>query len=354
MLRMLTSGESHNKGISVIIDGMPAGLRISVDLINRELRRRKSGYGRSERMAIEGDCVEILSGIRKGKTIGSPIHLFVKNRDYQRENFEMASFENPITTPRPGHADLTGILKFGFNDIRNVLERASARETVARVSAGAIFKAFLNEFNIQVTSRIISISNVKNRNQIHKIINRAKEKGDTLGGVIEIYGDNVPPGLGTYVHFDKRLDARVGFAMLSIPSVKGIEIGDAFKNALRSGSEVHDEIYYNKEKNFYRKTNRAGGIEGGMSNGERIIVRLYVKPIPTLKKPLGSVDIKKKNPAPALTTRSDICVVPAIGVIGEAMLAYVIADALCEKFGNDCLGDIKKAYKTYQKRIKNV
>ncbi len=354
MIRILTSGESHNKGISVIIDGMPAGLRISVDLIDRELKRRQSGYGRSERMTIESDCVEILSGIRQARTIGSPIHLFVKNRDYQAENFEAKNFRSPITAPRPGHADLAGVLKFGFSDIRDVLERASARETVARVSAGAIFKAFLKEFNIHITSHIISIGNVRCKKEIRNLINRARKNGDTLGGIVEIYGDNVPAGLGSYTQFDRRLDARIGFAMLSIPSVKGIEIGDAFKNALRFGSEVHDEIYYNQKKNFYRKTNRAGGIEGGMSNGARVIVRLYVKPIPTLSKPLGSVDIKTKNRVPAYITRADICVVPAVAVIGEAMLAYVIADAVCEKFGNDNLQDIKKAFRLYQKRIKDV
>lgn len=354
MLRMLTSGESHNKGISVIIDGMPAGLRISVDLINRELRRRQLGDGRSERMVIECDCVEILSGIRKGKTIGSPIHLFVKNRDYRPEYFEMKSLKSFITAPRPGHADLTGALKFGFTDIRDVLERASARETVARVCAGAVFKIFLSEFDISITSRIIAVGNAKTEGEICKIIKRAEAKGDTLGGVAEIYGDNVPLGLGTYTQFNRRLDARIGLAMLSIPSVKGIEIGDAFKNALKFGSDVHDEIYYNKEKTFYRKTNRAGGIEGGMSNGERIIVRLYAKPIPTLRKPLSSIDLMKKKSAPAYTTRSDVCVVHAVAVIGEAMLSYVIADTLCEKFGNDNLMDIKNAYRHYQERIQNV
>jgi len=354
MIRMLSSGESHNKGISVIIDGLPAGLKISVDLIDKELKRRRAGYGRSERMVIEEDRVEILSGIRMGRTIGSPIHLFIKNKDYQQQKFGKQGSRKPVTVPRPGHADLAGLLKFGFTDIQDVLERASARETVARVGASAIFKIFLKEFDVTISSKVISIGTARNGIQMKKLIDEARKKGDTLGGVVEVYADNVPAGLGSYTQFDKRLDARIGMTMLSIPSVKGVEIGEAFKNSLRFGSETHDEIFYSKNANFYRKTNRAGGIEGGISNGERIIARLYAKPIPTLRTPLHSIDLKTKKQARAYKTRADVCVVEAVGVIGEAMLTYVVADALCEKFGGDNLVDIKRSYCVYLKRTKNV
>jgi chorismate synthase len=354
MIRMLTSGESHNQGMSVIIDGIPAGLRVSVEFIQRELKRRKKGIGRSKRMELEEEPVEILSGVRLGRTIGSPITLFIKNKDYRRDEFLSQKNKNTVTIPRPGHADLGGLLKFGFEDIQDVLERASARETVSRVAAGAVFKLLLKEFNITINSRLIQIGKEKNKNKIKRLIMQAKEKGDTLGGIVVVYADGVCPGLGSYTQFDKRLDALIGMAMLSIPSVKGIEIGEAIFSSMHYGSLVHDKIFYDKRRGFYHKTNNAGGIEGGMSNGERIFIRLYIKPIPTLQNPLKSVDIKNKRPLPAPVFRADVCAVEAIGVIAESMLAYVLARVICEKFGGDCILNMKKNYQQYLKRIKNV
>lgn len=347
MIRILSGGESHGPGISIIIDGMPAGLRVSSDYINSELLRRRCASGRSKRMEFEKDSVEILSGLRNGKTIGSPITLYIKNIDYRRK-------ESVMTIPRPGHADLGGLLKFGFSDICDVSERASARETVARVGAGAIFKTFLKEFGIKIISRIIAIGKARDKDGMGMIIKKAEKKGDTLGGIVEVYADNVCAGLGSYTQFDKRLDGRIGLAMLSIPSVKGIEIGEAIKGSVAFGSEFHDEIYYSPQRGIYRKTNNAGGIEGGMSNGERIVVRLYIKPIPTLHNPMRTVDLKTKKATRAPNPRADVCVVESVGVIAESMLAYILCDAICEKFGCDRLSDIKRGYNSYLKRIKDV
>ncbi|MEO0184472.1 MAG: chorismate synthase [candidate division WOR-3 bacterium] len=352
MIRILSAGESHGQGITIIIDGVPAGLMISIDAISKELGRRRSGFGRSERMKIENDNFEILSGVRNGRTIGSPLTLFVKNADYRKEEF--MTKKNSVYTPRPGHADLAGILKFGFSDIQDVAERSSARETVARVCAGAVFKTFLNEFGIIVNSKVIAVGPARNKSQMRKLIQEKRRNGDTLGGVVEIYADNICPGLGSYTQFDRRLDARIGFVMLSIPSVKGVEIGEAIKGSTMFGSEFHDEICYNNQRGIYRKTNNAGGIEGGVSNGERIKIRLYIKPIPTLKNSLKSVDLNTKRLTRAPNPRADVCVVESIGVIGESMLAYILADEICEKFGCDTLNDIKKSYGQYIKRIKNV
>ncbi len=355
MIRILTGGESHGPGLTAIIDGMPAGIRIRVDFINKELKRRQTGMGRSERMKIENDKIEIISGVKNGRTIGSPITLFIRNIDYQQDEFLFEKKKGRIITiPRPGHADLPGLLKFGFFDVQDVLERASARETATRVAAGGIFKIFLSEFDINIGSRVISIGSATKKNQMLRLIRSAQKNGDTLGGIVEVYADNVCPGLGSYTQFDKRLDALIGMAMLSIPSVKGIEIGEAIKGSGILGSRLHDEIFFNKSNGFYRKTNNAGGIEGGMSNGERISVRLYAKPIPTLQNPLCSIDTKTKKRALAPRLRADVCVVESICVIAEAMLAYVLVHAFCEKFGGDCLADIKKNYRAYQKRIKNV
>ncbi|MEO0128894.1 MAG: chorismate synthase [candidate division WOR-3 bacterium] len=355
MVRILTAGESHGPGLTAIIEGMPAGIRIEVDFINKELKRRQSGMGRSERMKIENDEIEIISGVKNGKTIGSPITLFIRNTDYRKAHFLLEKKKDRgITIPRPGHADLPGLLKFGLFDIQDVLERASARETAMRVAAGAVFKIFLNEFEINIGSRVVSIGSAKKKNQFLNLIRRAQKIGETLGGIVEVYADNVCPGLGSYTQFDKRLDALIGLAMLSIPSVKGIEIGEAIKSTFIFGSKFHDEIFFSKNNGFYRRTNNAGGIEGGVSNGERILIRLYAKPIPTLGNPLYSVDIKTQKRTLAPKPRADVCVVESICVIAEAMLAYVIASAICEKFGSDCLADIKKNYRFYQKRIKNV
>ncbi len=380
MIRLLTSGESHGKGISAIIEGLPANIPIDIAFINNELIRRQKGYGRGKRMKIEHDKVQILAGLRYGKTIGSPINLFITNKDYKNwkdiMQIEPGKESIGITSPRPGHADLSGILKYNFRDIRNVIERASARETAIRVAAGAIFKLFLKDFGITFYSRTISVGKINSieinrkyeelddtplrcsdpvkEKQMMKLIDEAKNKKDTVGGITEVVAKGVCPGLGSYSQYDKKLDARIALAMLSIPSVKGIEIGKAFENSKKFGSTVHDEIFYNTEKGFYRKTNRAGGIEGGISNGEDIIINLAIKPIPTLGKPLHSVDILTKEKRLAQKERADICVVPAVGVIAEAMLAYVISCAFLEKFGNDNMDDIKSNYNLYINRIKNV
>ncbi len=380
MIRWLTSGESHGKGISTVIEGLPAGIPVDVRFINSELFRRQKGYGRGKRMKIEHDKVEILAGIRYGKTIGSPVHLFVVNKDYENwkviMQIEPAKESPKVTSPRPGHADFPGALKYGFTDIRNVIERASARETALRVAAGAIFKLFLKEFGINFYSYTIAIGEVKSTDmkignaeledsplrcrdqkkekEMMKLIDKAKNRKDTIGGISEVIAKGICPGLGSYSHFDRRLDAKIAHAMLSIPSVKGIEIGSAFENSKKFGSDVHDEIFYNSKKGFFHMTNRAGGIEGGISNGEDIVIRLAIKPIPTLGKPLHSVDIITKEKRLAQKERADICVVPAVGVIAEAMLAFVIADAFLEKFGTDSMNDIKSNYNLYMKRIRNV
>lgn len=380
MIRWLTSGESHGKGLSVIIENLPAGIPLRVEFINNELSRRQKGYGRGKRMNIEKDHVEIVSGVRHGKTIGSPINLFIVNKDFEnwKEIMQVEPVEttDKVTAPRPGHADLAGVLKYGFDDVRNVIERASARETAARVAAGAVFKLLLKNFEIEFYSHTVAIGkiNISERKrelieientplrcldpdkekEMVSLIDEARIKGDTLGGISEIVAAGVCPGLGSYAHYDKRLDAGIAQAMLSIPSVKGVEIGDAIDNSRRFGSEVHDEIFFNKNRSFYRETNRAGGIEGGISNGEDIIVRLVVKPIPTLGKPLHSVDISTKEERLAQKERADVCVLPAVGVIAESMLAFVIANALVEKFGGDCLDDIKSNYESYINRIANV
>lgn len=367
MLRFLTSGESHGEMLIAILEGMPAGLTISSNFINNELKRRQLGFGRSERMQIETDEAEIVSGLYNNKTIGSPICLIIKNKGLSQWT--------KITSPRPGHADLAGITKYGFNDIRGVLERASARETVTRVAIGAIIKQLLKEFNITIFSLVIEIGGVKlnykgsydenlkvkveksylscpdeiTEEKMKTKINKAKKMGDSLGGIFEVVGLNIPVGLGSYVHFDRRLDACLAYALMSIPAIKGVEIGAGFCLASKYGSEVHDEIFYDKH-GFYRKTNNAGGIEGGMSNGEPIILRAVMKPIPTLEKPLKSVDILTKEQTKACKQRSDICAVPSAAVVGEAMVSYEIANSFLEKFGGDSLTEIKKNYKNYIKK----
>ncbi len=377
MIRWLGAGESHGKGISVIIDGLPAGIAIDVEAINRELSRRQMGYGRGRRMKIENDRVLIFSGIRHGKTLGSPVQLLVINRDYKNwtEVMEIGPGGSGmrITKPRPGHGDLAGYLKYGFDDIRNVLERASARTTVSWVAGGAIFKQFLANFGITIYSHTLRIGRIQAKKvdqditeldntplrcldsqkekQMMELIDQAQRRGDSVGGVCEVIAQGVCAGLGTYAQFDRRLDARIGQVMFSIPSVKGVEIGSGFDSAQRFGSEVQDQIYYKKARGFYRRTNRAGGIEAGVSNGEDIIVRLWCKPIPTLRQPLNSVDIETKSPVLAQKERADVCVVPAVGVIGEAMLAYVIADAFLEKFGSDTMRDIQANFAAYLRRL---
>ncbi len=380
MLRMLTAGESHGKALSVIIDGFPAGVSVDIDFINNELSRRQKGYGRGNRMKIEKDRIEIISGIRNGETMGSPVSFMIKNLDYEKweDTMDVNSLNDnvkPVEIPRPGHTDLSGILKYGRSDIRDIIERSSARETAARVAAGALFKIFLKYFGINIYSHTISIGNISIEKRILSykeaensplrcldpdaekkmisLIDEVKGEGDSIGGISEIVVENLPVGLGSHISYDKRLDSKIGEAMLSIPSVKGVEVGPAFENTRLKGSQVHDEIFYSPENGFFRKTNRAGGIEGGISNGENLIVRIAVKPIPTLMKPLSSVNVKTKEKSKAHVERADTCIVPAAGVVGEAMMAYVLSKLFLEKFGGDNLSDIKSNYENYTRRIKN-
>ncbi len=402
MLRFLTAGESHGPSEIAILEGIPAGLSISKEDIQKELDKRRSDAGRGGRGFIENDQVQILSGIRFGKTLGSPIALLVENQDFNnwKENMSIKpagkslganvfhppgglashlGIRDKVTTPRPGHADLSGILKYGFDDIRNVLERASARETIMRVAVGAICKRLLEEFSIEIASHTIQIGQIKlskeniqfksikivfnsdpeircvdpNTSQKMKgaILNATISK-NTLGGVVEVIAHNVPPGLGSYIHYDRKLDGRIAQVLMSIPSVKAVEIGEGIVSSSKFGSEVHDEIYYKSKGptfklGYYRKTNRAGGIEGGISNGEDIVCRVYHKPLSTIGQPLNTIDIVTKKSTKALIERSDICVVPRAGVISEAMLAFVLAQAFLEKFGGDSLSETKRNFQSF-------
>lgn len=345
MLRYLTAGESHGKALMAILEGLPAGLRVEKERIDLELARRQEGYGRGARMRIEKDKVEILSGLHKGKTIGSPLGILIENRDFSLER------QPEIFNPRPAHADLAGLLKYGFGDARPVLERASARETAARVAVGAVGKILLSEFDISLSSKVLAIGAKTSQKEIHQVIDQAIQRKDSLGGVFEVRIKGVPVGLGSYVQPDKRLNARLSQAVVSIPGIKAVEFGLGCECASRFGSKVHDAIYYSKDKGYYRKTNNAGGIEGGISNGEDVVLRGYMKPIATLNKPLSSVDIRSKKAVLASIQRSDTCAVEAAGVVAEAMCALEIANALLEKFGGDCLADIKPAFGAYLKRI---
>jgi len=376
--RFFTAGESHGRGLTSLVEGMVAGLQLTEKYIDRDLKRRQSGYGRGGRMKIEQDHAEILSGVRHGFTIGSPISLFIQNRDW--ENWQEQMSISPvrkkiaaITSPRPGHADLAGLMKYGLTDIRPVLERASARETAARVAAGAVARRFLEEFGIAIHSHTLGIGeNVavdmdavdwkkveaspvrcaddKAANEMMAAIDEAKTAGDTLGGLTEIVADGVPIGLGSHVQWDRKLDGRIAQAIMSIQAVKGVEIGDGFIIANKKGSESHDIILPGTKKNAYiwkRPTNRAGGIEGGISNGESIVIRAAVKPIATLASSLPSIDLAAKAKVKAHHERSDVCVVPATGVVAEAMLAMVIADAMLEKFGGDNVTETLANYRRY-------
>lgn len=376
-LRFLTAGESHGKGLVAIIEGMVAGLPLSEDFISYHLKRRQVGYGRSSRMKIERDVAEIISGVRFGLTIGSPISLVIRNRVWEEWQEIMSVAPQgkqiePLTLPRPGHADLAGVIKYGTGDIRPILERASARETAARVAVGAVARRFLEQFGITIHSHTVSIGELQamlnsdiDWQQVEKsplrcanaecekamiaAIDRAKAEGDTLGGVFELVAVGVPVGLGSHVHWDGRLDGRIAQAVMSIQAVKGVEIGNGFTLAATKGSQAHDIIEPSTEGPFswHRATNRAGGIEGGMSNGQPITVRAAVKPIATLEKPLLSVDLRTGKAAKAHYERSDVCVVPDAGVVGEAMLAIVLADAMLEKFGGDHLRETLTNYRAY-------
>lgn len=354
MLRYLTAGESHGKAILAILEGMPSGLKIDASLINAELKRRQQGYGRGKRMQIEKDRAQVISGLKNNITLGSPVSLLIENKDFSIEKMPK------VICPRPGHADLAGLLKYGFSDIRNVLERASARSTVAIVGIGAVCKIFLKVFGIAISSKVLSIGGEDARQGMQDKITEAIKNKDTVGGILEVTAKGAPAGLGSYVQPDKRLDGRLAQNLMAIPGVKAVEIGLGLGYAVSFGSEVHDAIYYNKgqspsgtvPKGYYHKTNNAGGIEGGISNGEDIILRACMKPIATLLDPLDSVNIIIKKPSKASVQRSDTCVVEAAGVVAESSVAFVLADALLEKFGGDCLSDIKKAYSDYLKRIK--
>ena len=383
--RFTTSGESHGKALVSIVEGLPSGVTIDVEKLNHELWRRQQGYGRGGRMKIESDKAEILSGVRHGKTLGSPIALLIENRDFVHWT-EIMSAE-PIVTqpknprivkrPRPGHADLVGGLKYQTRDLRDILERASARETASRVACGALARQLLENFGIEIKSHIIQLGGIPekaidaNWNEISKIpedsplncadqtaqvemiqlIDKAKVDGDTVGGIFEVVVKNLPVGLGSHTSWQEKLDGRLAQAVMSIQAVKAVEIGEGVANANRLGSKVHDEIIY-EDETFKRASNRAGGLEGGITNGEELRVRGYLKPISTLKKVLRSVDIDTKEESPAAFERSDVTAVPAAGVIGEAMVAIVLANAMREKFGGDSLEEMKRNFDTYLAQIR--
>lgn len=366
-----TAGESHGKALVSIIEGIPSGLWLDVDFINRELARRMKGFGRGKRMRIEKDKAQILAGTRKGRTIGSPIAILIKNRDFKIESMPS------VRCPRPGHADLAGALKFGETDIRNILERASARETAARVACGAVAKLFLGKFDMDFASHVIMIGGIgadkelsfsKTKRLAEKSpvrcadkiaeklmmheIRKAMRQGDTTGGVFEVIIKNVPPGLGSYAQWDRRLDGNLARSIMSIPGIKAVGIGCGFEAAVRRGSLLHDEILFDRKSGkFARKSNNAGGIEGGISNGENIVLRAAMKPIATLLSPLYSVNIKTGKRAKAQVERADVCVVPSAGVIAESVTAIEIAGALTEKFGSDSLSEIKRNYEGYIKNL---
>jgi len=387
MLRYTTAGESHGKCLTGILDGFPAGLPIAEESINFQLHRRQLGYGRGGRMQIEKDTIEITSGVRLGKSLGSPISFFVKNKDWSHWEIPMSTQPvqeganvRQVTRPRPGHADLAGGLKYQTHDLRDILERASARETAVRVAIGSFCRLLLGRFQIEIGSHVLSIGPHEVAEPFKRLpaetiialdpldpircadpdmtktmmqqIDTAKKAGDTLGGVVEVVAANVPPGLGSHAQWDRRLDGLLAQMLMSIPAAKAVEIGEGVTAANAFGSSVHDEIYYDAENlRFFRKTNRAGGVEGGISNGADLRARVYIKPIPTLKKALLSVDILSKQPFEAAFERSDTCIVPAAGVIAEAMMATALAGAFLDKFGGDSIKEIEGNFANYTKLL---
>lgn len=381
MIKFITAGESHGPCLTAILEGFPAGLQIDIDAINRELARRQQGYGRGGRMKIEQDKVEITAGVRFGQTLGSPITLTIHNKDWANWQERMAVSGqpqgSPVTAARPGHADLTGVQKYDRQDIRDILERASARETAARVAVGGVAKQLLHGLGMDIVSHVTNIGGAAVARKdidyqfiatewtgsdlncvepaveetMKQAIDAAKQRGDTLGGIFEVAVLNVLPGLGSHVQWDRRLDTRLAAALMSIQAIKGVEIGAGFAFAGLPGAQAHDEIFYDHSAGYYRKTNHAGGIEGGMSNGETIVARAVMKPIPTLMTPLASVDISSREQVVANTERSDVCAVSAAAVVGEAMTAIVVAEAVLEKFGGDSFGDVLAAIDHYRKRI---
>jgi len=376
MLRFLTAGESHGPCLTAIVEGMPAGLMVDVEAIHHDLARRQRGYGRGGRMAIEQDRVELLGGVIAGKTTGAPVALRIDNRDWAnwRDRWDTGDLPK-LTVPRPGHADYAGMVKYGLDDARPILERASARETAARVAVGSLAKQLHAAFDIAVGSYVAQIGDVvasipnllpeelwklaeansvrcpdeEAAVQMRSEIDAAREAGDSLGGVFVVIATGVPVGLGSHVHWDRRLDGRFASAMMSIPAVKGVEIGPAFANARRPGTQVHDELLPNGKGGVTHGTNRAGGIEGGMSNGAPIVIRAAMKPIPTTLTPLRSVDLSTNEPAQTQYQRSDVCAVPAASVVGEAMVAWVLAEALVEKLGGDSLAEMKVHWKSWRR-----
>jgi len=381
-LKFVTAGESHGPGLTTIVEGMPAGLALDREALDRDMARRQLGHGRGGRMKIETDTVDIRSGVRHGKTLGGPIAVLVANRDYANWEERMnpwpveAEIEE-VHLPRPGHADLVGIQKYGHTDVRNILERASARETAARVAAGSIARSFLNRLGVTVRSHVLQIASVRaevdpqlgpeafdavDEDPVRCLdpeasaemvaeINRLRKANESLGGVFEVRAFGLVPGVGSHISWQERLDGRLAQAIGSIQSIKGVEIGGAWDVAGRPGSAAHDEIFWSEERGYYRETNHAGGLEGGMTNGETLIVRGAVKPISTMTKPLRSVDTETKEPAAALRERTDSTVVPAAGVVGEAMVCLTLAAAYREKFGGDHIDDVLAALAAYRERI---
>jgi len=387
MLRFETAGESHGECLIATLTGLPAGVPISIEALNRELWRRQQGYGRGGRMKIETDRAEVVAGVRHSRTIGSPIAIIIRNQDWQNwtkilpvEDAD-ASESRPVTRPRPGHADLPGAIKYNFHDARYILERASARETAARVAVGGLAKALLAEFGIRILSHVISVNGVRLERaatwdelvalsekqevvlgcvdpeveaRMKESVDQAYRTGDTVGGVFEVVARGVPTGLGSHITWDSRLDGRLAQAIVSMQAVKGVEVGFAAEGAASYGSQVQDTIHYDREaRHFTRGANRAGGLEGGMTNGQDILVRGMLKPISTLRRPLESVDLATREPALAAYERSDVCVVPAAGVIGEAMVAIVLVEAFLEKFGGDSLTETRRNYDGYMEQVKS-
>ncbi len=389
MFRFSTAGESHGQGLVALLQGMPAGVPVDLDFINGELKRRQGGYGRGGRMKIETDTAEILSGVRRGETIGAPIALLVRNRDWEnwKDILPVEAREVPeekkrsLTAPRPGHADLAGCLKYNLHDARYVLERASARESTARVAAGGMAKLLLRQFGIEVWSHVVAVGSVTLRrnvpfDEIHAVatrsepmlrcadpgaeeamkeeVDKALRTGDSVGGIFEVVAHGVPPGIGTHANWDERLDGLLAQAVMSLQAVKAVELGSGIENAVSFGSTVQDSIGYNRDQaSFTRGANRAGGIEGGISNGQDIVLRGYLKPISTLRRPLPSADLVTKEPVQAAYERSDVCVVPAAGVAAEAMMALVLARCFLEKFGGDSLAEIRRNYDGYMQQVRS-
>ena len=381
-LHLITAGESHGPGLTCIIEGLPAGLMLDREALDRDLARRQLGHGRGGRMKIEKDQVQVSGGVRHGRTLGGPVAIQILNRDYANWEERMNPWPvdehiQEVHLPRPGHADLVGTQKFGLGDVRDILERASARETAARVAGGAVAKAFLAALGVTVHSHVIQITGVRaprrddlapsdfdrvdespvrcldpeaTRAMVAEI-DRLRKANESLGGVFEVRAFGLVPGLGSHVSWEQRLDGRLGQAILSIQAIKAVAIGDGIEVAGVPGSEAHDEIFYDPDRGYYRATNRAGGLEGGMTTGAPLVVRGSMKPLPTLTKPLRSVDIATHEPAQALRERTDSCTVPAAGVVGEAMVAFVLADAYRQKFGGDHIDDVRGAVRAYEERI---